>query len=171
MSRARSSFAALLAVSSSLIAAAPAIAHHSPAAFDMQRQVTIAGTVTNFEWANPHVYVTVENEADGRMWVVELVSPSAMRQYGWSSATLAKGDRVTVTASPSRNPASSTAFLQSIEKSGSVLYVNPRPAAAAGGAPGGAGSTSASVSAGAARPPNAAAGAPPNAGPPSVAAP
>jgi hypothetical protein len=160
MTYARSSFATVLA--SSLLAAAPALAHHSPAAFDMQRQVTIAGTVASFEWANPHTYVTVENEADGRMWVIELVSPSALRQYGWSSATLAKGDRVTVTASPSRNAASSTAFLQSIEKSGTVLYANPRPGA---GPPGGPGPTTAagSAQASSAGPRGAP---PPNAGPP-----
>jgi hypothetical protein len=59
------------------------------------------------------------------------VSPSNLKQYGWTPATLAKGDRVTVTASPARNAARNTAFLQSIEKSGRVLYVNPRPVAGA----------------------------------------
>jgi Family of unknown function (DUF6152) len=130
MSHARSNLAALLAAAS-VLNAAPAIAHHSPAAFDMQKQVTIAGTVTSFEWANPHAYVSVENEADGRTWLVELVSPSNLKQYGWTPATLAKGDRVTITASPARNAAHSTAYLQSIEKSGNVLYVNPRPVAGA----------------------------------------
>jgi hypothetical protein len=124
-----STFAAAFAAL--LLAATPAIAHHSPAAYDMPKQVTFAGTVTSFEWANPHAYVSVENDADGRTWLVELVSPSALKQYGWTPTTLAKGDRVTVTASPARNAARSTAFLQSIEKSGSVLYVNPRPVAGA----------------------------------------
>jgi hypothetical protein len=127
-----------------LLAAAHAIAHHSPAGYDMLKQVTIAGTVTRFEWANPHAYVSVEDDADGRTWLIELVSPSALKRFGWSPATLANGDRVTLTVSPSRDPARRTAFLQSIEKSGSVLYVNPGPsaralpapgAAAAGGAP------------------------------------
>jgi uncharacterized protein DUF6152 len=160
MSRSRWSFTATLAAAC-VLTAAPAIAHHSPAAFDMLKQVTITGTVTSFEWLNPHAYVSVENDADGRTWLIELVSPSALKQFGWTPATLAKGDRVTVTASPSRNAARNTGFLQSIEKSGSVLYVNPRPipgtppgpaVAAASGAP----------------PPNAGppGSPPPNAGPP-----
>ena len=157
MSRSRSSFAAVLAAAP-LLAAAPAIAHHSPAAFDMLKQVTIAGTVTSFEWANPHAYVSVEDDADGRTWLIELVSPSNLKQYGWTPTTLAKGDRVTITASPSRNAARSTAFLQSIEKSGSVLYVNPRPVA--GAPPASAPSAAAGAAPPGPRPPG---GLPPNA--------
>jgi|KBSSwiStaDraftv2_1062776.scaffolds.fasta_scaffold5395792_1 Family of unknown function (DUF6152) len=37
-----------------------AYAHHSPAAYDMAAQVTIEGTVANFEWANPHAYVSLQ---------------------------------------------------------------------------------------------------------------
>ena len=101
MSRSRLIFAA-----ASLLAAGSAIAHHSPAGYDMQKQVAISGTVTSFEWANPHAYLSVEDDsADRRKWLIELVSPSALKQFGWSPATLAKGIRVTVTASPSRDPA------------------------------------------------------------------
>jgi Family of unknown function (DUF6152) len=122
MSRARSTFAAAC-----LLAAASAAAHHSPAAFDLSRQVKIVGTVASFEWANPHVYISVRDDADGRTWRIELVSPSALRQYGWTAATLAQGDRVTVMASPSRTPERGTALLQSIEKAGTVLYANALP--------------------------------------------
>jgi hypothetical protein len=125
MSRARSTFAAAC-----LLAATPALAHHSPAAFDMTRQVTIVGTVASFEWANPHAYLSLKDDADGRTWRIELASPSNLRQYGWTAATLATGDRVTVEASPSRNPERSSALLQSIEKAGSVLYENPARAGA-----------------------------------------
>jgi hypothetical protein len=136
MSRARSIFAAAC-----LLAAAPAVAHHSPAAFDMSRQVTIVGTVASFEWANPHAYLSLRDDADGRTWRLELLSPANLRQYGWTEATLAKGDHVTVMASPSRTADRTTGYLQSIEKAGSVLYANPRPGGGApqstAGAPGG----------------------------------
>src|SRR5262245_9212687 len=161
MSRHRSTFVIAFAAAP-LLAAAPATAHHSPAAFDMLKQVTIAGTVTSFEWANPHAYVSVTDDADGRTWLIELVSPSNLKQYGWTPATLAKGDRVTITASPARNAARSTAYLQSIEKAGSVLYVNPRPVSGAP-PPGSAPNAAAGVPSGS--PPSAAASARPNAGP------
>src|SRR3954447_8717176 len=108
MSRARSTFGAAC-----LLAAASAVAHHSPAAFDMSRQVTIAGIVASFEWANPHAYLSVRDDADGRTWRLEL-SPANLKQYGCTEATPAKGDRVTVTASPSRTADRTTGYLQSI---------------------------------------------------------
>ena len=36
-----------------------ALAHHSPAGYDMQAQRTIEGTITEYEWDNPHVYLSV----------------------------------------------------------------------------------------------------------------
>ncbi len=120
MSRHRSlAFAALA------LAAPGAYAHHSPAAYDMTAQVTIEGTVADFEWANPHAYVSLqETTASGeqRVWQVELFSPSAMKQYGWTAATLAAGDRVKVVASPGRNRARNVAFLQTLERSGTLLF-------------------------------------------------
>jgi hypothetical protein len=35
----------------------PAAAHHSPAMFDMSRDITLEGTITDFSWRNPHVYI------------------------------------------------------------------------------------------------------------------
>jgi hypothetical protein len=101
----------------------PAVAHHSPAAYDQQAQITIEGTVTDFEWANPHVYISVREDAaagaTGRVWQVEAVAPTSLKQFGWSPDTLAEGDRVSVTGNPGRNPARNIAFLQSIRKAAS----------------------------------------------------
>lgn len=128
---------ASVAVAALTLAAPLALAHHSPAAYDQEAQITIEGTVTDFEWANPHAYVTVkEDTASGgeRVWLVELVSPSALKQSGWSPSTLAAGDRVTVTARPSRNRERDIAFLLSVEKSGTVL-LETRNLIAPSGAP------------------------------------
>jgi len=107
-----------------LLAATGALAHHSPAAYDMATQVTIEGTVANFEWANPHAYVSLRETAaagEERVWLIELFSPSSMKQYGWTATTLAVGDRIKVVANPGRNRARNVAFLQTIERSGAVL--------------------------------------------------
>src|SRR5215208_6702480 len=39
---------------------APALAHHSPAAFDRTKKVTLVGTVKEFRWQNPHTWIEVE---------------------------------------------------------------------------------------------------------------
>ena len=38
----------------------PAFAHHSPAAFDRTKKVTLVGTVKEFRWQNPHTWIEVE---------------------------------------------------------------------------------------------------------------
>ena len=58
-------------------------AHHSPAAYDMATQVTIEGTVANFEWTNPHAYLTLRKAttaAEERVWQIELFSPSSLKR-------------------------------------------------------------------------------------------
>src|SRR6185436_18013978 len=50
----------VLACSILTLFAAQAYAHHSAAAFDTQKQVTVAGTVTQYRFGNPHIYVTLQ---------------------------------------------------------------------------------------------------------------
>jgi hypothetical protein len=119
MNRNRRWLAAVLAV---LLATTQAGAHHSPAAYDMQAQVTVTGTVADYEWGNPHVYVSVREDGGSRVWVVEGLPSTAMKQYGWSPQTLALGERVVVTGNPGRNAARSVLYLRTLRKADAVLY-------------------------------------------------
>jgi hypothetical protein len=87
--------------------AAPAIAHHSFVMFDTGKEVTLAGTVTSFEWTNPHTYIEVDvaNPSGGgvKHWSIELGSPSILRNSGWKHNTLASGDKVTLVINPLKN--------------------------------------------------------------------
>jgi len=119
-----------------------AYAHHSPAAYDMAAQVTIEGTVANFEWANPHAYVSLqETTGEKRIWQIELLSPSSLKRYGWTATTIASGDRIKVLAHPGRDPARNVAFLQTLERSSTLLLdarrviTNTVPAPQSPGAP------------------------------------
>jgi hypothetical protein len=76
-------------------------AHHSFAAeFDAAKPVTLTGTVTKVEWTNPHTwfYLDVKDETTGevRSWGLEMGSPNALSNLGWTRNTLKVGDRVTV---------------------------------------------------------------------------
>lgn len=89
-------------VSMLLMSLAPAaLAHHSPAMFDLTKTVTIEGTVERYEWANPHVYVHLRSSSGA--WLVEVGSPSMMQRVGWRSDSLAAGDVVAVDVNPARN--------------------------------------------------------------------
>lgn len=41
-------------------------AHHSPALYDLQKTITLAGRVVKYEWSNPHVYILIR--VGGRRW-------------------------------------------------------------------------------------------------------
>jgi len=90
-----------------VLTAIPALAHHAFAAeFDRQKPVTITGTVTKVEWANPHArfYVDAKDET-GKVnnWDFELGSPNGLMRRGWTRNSLKIGDTVTVTGWRAKN--------------------------------------------------------------------
>jgi hypothetical protein len=77
--------------------------HHSAAMFDLEKVVTLSGTVTRFDYVNPHswLYVNVRNE-DGSMteWGFELDAPPRLRRVGISPTFWQAGDVLTVKTNP-----------------------------------------------------------------------
>ena len=82
--------------------AAPA-AHHSFAVFDHTRTLTIQGTVTKFQWTNPHGFLEVDvPQPDGttKHFSIELTSINMMQRVGWRSNMIKAGDKVTAIVAP-----------------------------------------------------------------------
>lgn len=93
----------------SLIVSVPSVlAHHSFAMFDSTREVTIEGTVLEFQWTNPHSWLQVEviNQDGGKEeWAVEMLSPSVLGRMGWRRNSLEAGDMVRVVLQPLKSGA------------------------------------------------------------------
>jgi hypothetical protein len=90
-----------------VITAMPVLAHHSFAAeFDVNKVVTLTGTVTKVEWANPHarIYFDVKDEK-GKVanWDFELGSPNGLMRLGWRRDSLKPGDEITVNGTLAKN--------------------------------------------------------------------
>lgn len=88
--------------------AGPTLAHHTLATeYDLNRSVTVVGTVTKVEWANPHVRLYLDTHAtsgnDPMHWELEMASPNLLALHGLKIDSLRIGDQVTVTAYPARN--------------------------------------------------------------------
>ena len=78
-------------------------AHHSPAMFDMQKRVTLRGTVREFQWTNPHSYIQlVVKDKRGKdvEWSLEMAAPTYLYNNGWRPSTLKRGDTIVATIAP-----------------------------------------------------------------------
>ena len=95
----------LVACAAGLAASSPAFAHHSGAAYDMMRLVTIEGTVTALSWTNPHIIMTVQTKGpDGAplLQEIEVMSVAQARGLGLRREAISPGARVVVHATPNR---------------------------------------------------------------------
>ena len=86
----------------------PISAHHGVTNYDMKKTIVLTGTITAFNWSNPHCLAHLDVADDGgnvRHWTLEMNSTFAMSQKGWGKDTLKRGDQVSVETHPARNGA------------------------------------------------------------------
>jgi hypothetical protein len=89
-----------------IAAGTAALAHHSGAMFDSDKEQTLVGTITEFNWVNPHSSFKVSvKAANGSevVWPVEMNGPQNLVRLGWKRTTLKPGDMVTVQVHPLRD--------------------------------------------------------------------
>jgi hypothetical protein len=83
-----------------LIACGPAAAHHGSSNYDTTKAVSVKGTVTGFEFINPHSAIHLEAKDDkgiAEQWLIEADSPNNLARAGWTRDSLKPGDQVTIT--------------------------------------------------------------------------
>jgi hypothetical protein len=85
--------AGLLAVSASVLA------HHGRSNYDVTSTATVKGTVTEFEWVNPHALIHLDVTGENgnvEKWIAETNSPNTLSRQGWSKNTVKVGDEITL---------------------------------------------------------------------------
>jgi hypothetical protein len=106
----------------------PAVAHHSPAAFDRTKEVKLVGTVKEFRWQNPHTWIEVlvpNEQGQDVLWGVELTSPTYLIREGWKSNTIKPGDTVTIVGHPVRSGEPAAIFVSLTLADGRVMRERP----------------------------------------------
>jgi hypothetical protein len=111
----------LLSLSILLILSGPAFGHHGSAAYDMSKTITVNGTVTDFQFVNPHVLISMEakDAATGKVekWEGELTSPNHLARAGWTKSTLKPGDQISIIGGPAKS-GQPTMWIRKIMKDG-----------------------------------------------------
>jgi hypothetical protein len=95
------------------VATISAQAHHAFARFDCEREVTLQGTVKEFQWTSPHAWImlTVDRKGRPEQWTIEMNGSSGLAREGWQPRTLTPGMAVTATVHPLRDGTNGGQFL------------------------------------------------------------
>jgi Family of unknown function (DUF6152) len=96
---------ALTALGAGLVVAGTADAHHGFGTFAMNEDVELTGTITSFDFVNPHSWVHFDVTGEGSetvAWRCELRSATTLRRSGWTPEMFATGTRITIQGSPDR---------------------------------------------------------------------
>ena len=101
-----------------------AVAHHSFAMYDKQHETWLEGTVKDFQWTNPHTFIQLRVETDGKTveWSLEGGSPNILARDGWKRAALSVGEKVRILIYPLKNGQPGGSFLEVHKEDGTVLY-------------------------------------------------
>ena len=119
-----SSIAARLGLLGLLLACLPAGAHHSAGMFDSEQTVELSGTVKEFQWTNPHIWIQVSVvSADGAAveWSIEGGVPNRLFRSGWRPTSFEPGDAVTILARPMLDGGKAALFVGAKLADGSTL--------------------------------------------------
>jgi hypothetical protein len=89
-----------------LLFSAPILAHHGASAYESKKMTTLKGTVTNFQFMNPHTEIVFEVKDDSgkvEKWTAEAASLLSMSRLGWNKNSFKPGDQITVVGNCAKN--------------------------------------------------------------------
>ena len=96
--------------------------------FDVGKRLTLAGTVKEFQFGNPHCFIQlmVQGE-DGTLteWSIEMGSPSHLIRHGWKVSTIKAGDKISVVVNPLRDGGKGGNYVSATDADGKAVGAEP----------------------------------------------
>jgi DNA/RNA endonuclease YhcR with UshA esterase domain len=89
-----------------LAIAGVAFAHHGTANYETTKSITVKGSVSDFQFINPHVIIVMDaKDETGKVqkWQGELTSPNRLSRVGWTKSSIKPGDVITVSGYPTKS--------------------------------------------------------------------
>jgi Family of unknown function (DUF6152) len=116
----------LAAAAGLILISAPIRAHHGTADYDMTKLVTLKGTVTDFQFINPHttIYFDVKDDKGNvEKWAAEAGSATGMSRIGWNKNTLKPGDSFTAVGNRAKNGSKTLHLRKVVLSNGQEFHV------------------------------------------------
>ena len=111
-------------LSAAMLIAGSAWAHHSFAMFDLDKNVELEGTVKEFQWTNPHVWLQIlvsDGKGSTTEWSLEAGAPGMLTRTGWKSSMLKPNDKVSVVIHPLKSGGPSGSLVKVTLPNGRVM--------------------------------------------------
>lgn len=116
--------AVLTATVGLFLGSALTFAHHSDSVYDQDHLTTVKGTVTRFEFVNPHIQIYFEVKDDKgnvEQWIALGGSPAQMRRVTWNGNTFKPGEQLTLSGFRFRDGRNIMLQLKSVRSNGEVV--------------------------------------------------
>jgi hypothetical protein len=110
-----------------LIVSSPIQAHHGTAVYDTTKLTTLKGTVTDYQFINPHseIFLEVKDETGNvAKWVLEAGSGTSMSRKGWTRNLLKPGDQITANGNRAKNGSNTMRLLNIVLSNGKEYLVD-----------------------------------------------
>ena len=122
----------ILLLMGTLLICLPVQAHHSPAShYDIEKMISVIGTVTKFRLINPHARIYfdsttkagVEGEAgEAQKWLAEGNASAILKRHGWTKETLKVGDTINISGNPAKDGSNKMDWKKIILEDGTELH-------------------------------------------------
>ena len=107
-----------------LLLSGPSFAHHGTANYDMTKVTTLKGTITDFQFINPHTLILFDVKNDlgvTEHWQAEATSPNHLVRAGWSKDIVKAGDEITISGFRAKNGSNVLRFQKMVLANGQEI--------------------------------------------------